>query len=248
MIKLILIFLVVFQLTSVAQVVNIEKRREGEENKSLIGKTELSVDINKSISTILTVKNSTQLQYHYTKNVYLFLTDLQMMQVDTIRYLNNGFLHVRYNHNFNNNWFIAEAFTQVQFNKIQKILRRFLWGAGGRYVIADNDKYKVYAGTALMYEFELYIDNTFQDMVRMSDYISLRIKPTSYFTISHTTYYQPRIDDFANFRITNETSLETQVLKNLSFKSKFSHYFDSKPAPAVQKIFYSFHNGLVYRF
>ena len=241
-----LLFIVPFTLYS--QAVNIEKKRDGEEDKNLIGKINLAVNYNKSTSSIFTAQNTSQIQYHQNKNIYLFLTDLQMMQIDTIRYLSNGFFHFRYNHNFDNQWFIAEAFTQVQFNRIQKIQRRFLWGAGGRFVILNNEKYKIYAGLASMYEFELYIDNSFQDYVRMSDYLSLELRPTPELLIRHTSYYQPKIDKFGNFRLTNETSIEVKLLKNLALRSSFNHFYDSKPAPAVQKIFYSFNNGISYRF
>lgn len=231
-----------------AQVVNIETRRLGDSDKKLIGKTELSVDLIKSTSTIFTARNSTQLQYFQDSNIYILLADLNMMQIDTIRYLNNGFMHFRYNHNFSNKWLVAEAFTQVQFNRIQKIQRRFLWGGGTRFNILDQEKIKLFAGTALMYEFELYLDNTFQDKVRMSNYISLYYKPSATFSIRHTTYYQPQLDVFSHFRLTNETSLEAMIVKNLSFNSKFNYFYDSKPAPAVQKVFFSLTNGLIYRF
>jgi hypothetical protein len=244
----VLLLVFYFQCQLLAQVVNIETRRIGESDKKLIGKTELSVDLIKSSSTIFTARNSTQLQYFQDSNIYILLADLNMMQIDTIRYLNNGFMHFRYNHNFPNKWLVAEAFTQVQFNRVQKIQRRFLWGGGTRFNILDKEKIKLFAGTALMYEFELYLDNTFQDKVRMSNYVSLYYKPSATFSIRHTTYYQPQMDDFCYFRLTNETSLEALIVKNLSFNSKFNYFYDSKPAPAVQKVFFSLTNGLIYRF
>ncbi len=245
LISIILLFL--FNLIN-AQVVNVEKRREADSTKNLIGKTELSLDINKSTSTIFTAKNSTQIQYHFLKSTYIFLADLQMMQIDTIRYLNNGFLHFRYNYDFSNKWLIAEAYTQVQFNRIQKIQRRFLWGAGGRFVLLNKEKYKIYSGIAGMYEFELYIDDTFQDKVRLSNYLSFVLQPIPEITIRNTTYYQPQINIFKNYRITNESSIEATIFKNLKYKTQFNYFFDSKPAPSVQKVFYSLTNGFIYRF
>ncbi len=231
-----------------SQVVNIEKYREANQTKPLAGKTEFSFDINHSISTIFTAKNSTRIQYFHLNNTYLWLTDLQFMQVDTIRYINNGFFHFRYNYDFQCKWLIAEAYTQIQFNRIQKILRRFLWGAGTRYVILNFDKYKIYTGTSIMYEFELYIDKTFRDLIRGTTYISITLKPSETFTFFNTIYYQPKINEFYNFRITNETTAEAVIIKNLSFKTKFNYFYDSKPALTVQKIFYSLHNGIAYKF
>lgn len=245
----IVLFLALYsQRPLLAQVVNIETKRVGESEKKLIGKTELTVDLIKSSSTIFTARNSTQLQYFQEKNTYILLADLNMMQIDTIRYLNNGFMHFRYNHNFSNKWLVAEAFTQVQFNRVQKIQRRFLWGGGTRFNILDKEKIKLYAGTALMYEFELYLNNTYRDKVRMSNYVSFFYKPSATFSIRHTTYYQPQLDGFKYFRLTNETSVEALIVKNLSFNSKFNYFYDSKPAPAVQKVFFSLTNGLIYRF
>ncbi len=243
-----ILLLLIMMSSSSAQVVNIENRRLGESDKKLIGKSELAVDFIKSANTIFTARNSTQLQYFQEKNIYLLLADLNMMQIDTIRYLNNGFLHFRYNHNFPNKWLVAEAFSQVQFNRVQKIQRRFLWGGGTRFNIFDKEKIKLYAGTALMYEFELYLNNTYRDKVRMSNYLSFLYKPSATFSIRQTTYYQPQLDGFKYFRLTNESSLEALIFKNLSFNSKFNYFYDSKPAPSVQKVFFSLTNGIIYRF
>lgn len=242
------VLIVFFSLIGYSQVVNIENKRKGDEDKKLIGKTDLTLDLNKSISSIFTAKNSTHVQYHDSNSVYLFLTDLQFMRVDTVKYLNNGFFHFRYNYNMPNEWLTFEAFTQVQFNRIQKIQRRFLWGGGTRFKIFDNEKYKVFSGLASMYEFELYLDNSFQDKIRMSNYASFEYKPIPEITIKHTTYYQPQINEFSNFRMTNETSLEAQIIKNLRFRTTFNHTYDSKPAHQVQKVFYRLSNGFVYRF
>lgn len=247
--RFLLVFLLgIIHLTSQAQIVNIETQRKREDSKPLFGKTDLSFNLNKTTSLILSGRNQTQLQYNHLRNKYIFLSDLQMMMVDTVRYLNNGFLHFRYNHDFKNEWLVAEAFTQVQYNRIQKILRRFLWGAGTRFLILNNEKYKIIAGLATMYEFELYIDDTFQDKVRMSNYLTFDFTPLPHIRLRHTTYYQPNVVLLNDFRLTNETSLEATLYKGLSYKSQFNHYYDSKPAAAVQKVFYSFSNGLVYRF
>ncbi|MCX7863403.1 MAG: DUF481 domain-containing protein [Bacteroidales bacterium] len=245
---LILSILLFYHTWIYSQVVNIEKLRSQDTSKPVVGKTELTFDVNRSINTIFTLKNSTRLQYNYLKNTYLWLADLQMMQVDTIRYISNGFLHFRYNYDFRNKWLIAEAYTQIQFNRIQKILRRFLWGSGFRYVLFNLDKYKIFAGTSIMYEFELYIDKTYKDNVRNTFYVSINLKPNDTFLFSHTTYYQPQIDNFLSYRITNETAIDAVIIKNLSFRTKFNYFYDSKPAPAVQKIFYSLHNGIAYKF
>lgn len=243
-----ILFLLFLGYYSEAQIINIEKRRPEDKDKNLIGRTDLSLDLNKSISTIFTAKNSTHIQYHDSNNVYLFLTNLQLMRVDTTNYLNNGFFHFRYNYNMPNKWLIIEAFTQVQFNRIQKIQRRFLWGGGLRFKIFDEEKIRLYSGVASMYEFELYLDNSFQDLIRMSNYIAFEYNPSPQFTFRHTTYYQPQINDFTNFRLTNETSFEATIIKNFRFRTSFNHSFDSKPAPSIQKVFYRLSNGFVYRF
>lgn len=250
MCRILITYIICFCLTTGlhSQVVNIEKLREQNQTKPLVGKTEFSFDVNRSISYIFTAKNSTRIQYYHLKNTYLWLADLQMMQVDTIRYINNGFLHFRYNYDFSNNWLIAEAYTQIQFNRIQKIMRRFLWGAGTRYIVLNKEKYKIYLGTSVMYEFELYIDRNYQDLIRGTTYLSFSIKPSETFSFSHTTYFQPKINEWSNYRINSETSVEAVIIKNLSFKTRFNYFYDSKPAPAVQNIFYSIHNGLAYKF
>ncbi len=243
-----ILFIIAFNANLLSQVVNIEKMRE-QSDKPLSGRVELTFDINRSISTILTAKNTTRIQYAHLKNTYLWLADLQFMQVDTIRYINNGFFHFRYNYNFSNEWLNAEAFTQIQFNRIQKILRRFLWGGGLRYaVFTAENQYSVFFGNSVLYEFELYIDKTFQDLLRGNLYLSAVIKPSQTFSFTNTVYFQPRIDNWSNYRITSEISIDAVIIKQLSFRTRFNYFYDSKPAPSVQKTFYSLHNGIAYKF
>lgn len=222
-----------------SQVVNIEKKRPGDENKTLLGKIDASFDVNKSISTIYTARTAVLLQYFHLQNTYLFLNDLQFMQVDTVKLLNNGFFHFRYNYNFKKNkWLVAEGFTQIQFNRLQNIQRRFLWGGGFRFNILEKKKYEIYSGLASMYEFELYLDSTYNDKIRLSSYLTLAINPFESLTFKHTTYFQPKVNEFSDFRISSESTLETLIYKNLRLKIQFNYFYDNKPAPMVQKVFY----------
>lgn len=231
-----------------AQIVNTERRLAPDSTRSFQGKTDFSFNITQSTQRITSVKNNLHLQRNFRENTYMLFSNLNFMSVDTQRYLNNGFFHFRYNYDFRYKWLTGEAFTQIQFNKIQQILRRFLWGGGFRYKIFNTEALRLSAGNSVMYEFEVYIDRAFNDLIRFNHYISAEWYFNKVLTLKHTTYFQPRADYFESFRINTETSAETNITKHLKLHIVFNLFYDTHPHPGVQSTFYTFTNGLTYIF
>lgn len=243
-----LIILLFLCITSFSQVVNIEEKRFTKNEKKLQGNIDLSVNFIKSTSDIIQGNNKLRLQYYKDRTTYLFFNDISLMQVDTQSYLNSGFQHLRYNYDFDNNWLIAEAFTQIQYNKIQKLQRRFLWGAGGRYRMLDTTNVSLYAGTSVMYEFELLLEEDYSDMFRLNSYLSARIKIKDNLSFTHITYYQPSLTKFSDYRISSETSMSIKISKKILYKVAFNYAFDSNPPKDIQNLFYIINNGVSFIF
>jgi len=246
-----LIFLIVvlkLSLSLSSQVVNVEHKRNKADTIKYSGKIDFSLSATKTTENILATRNTMQLQKYEDKSTYILLSDINFMSVDTQKYLNNGFFHLRYNYLLYQDWLIAEGFTQIQFNKVQKILRRFLWGGGFRYNVLDIDNYKLSAGNAMMYEFEFYLDNSYNDFIRLSNYIAAEININDKFKFKHTTYFQPKIDNFNIYRLHSESAIVSSITDKLKLSIVFNLSYDTAPPVDVQNTFYTFTNGLSYVF
>ncbi len=240
--------ILIFSFGAKAQVVNIEKKRFSQNGKKLQGDIDLAVNFIKSTTDIVQAKNAVKLQYYKDKTTYLFFNDISIMQVDTQSFLNDGFMHLRYNYTFSKSWLIAEAFTQIQYNKIQKIQRRFLWGGGLRYQIVDTANVSFYAGTSLMYEFELLLDQNYTDLIRINTYLSARFKIKDNVSFGHITYYQPATGNLDDYRISSETNIKFKITKQLLYKTSLRLTYDSSPPSDIQNLFYTLNNGITYIF
>lgn len=232
---------------SFGQVVNIEKKRSDSLKNGWQGNVDLSLSFIKNTNDITQGKTNFKLQHHKDKSTYLFFNDITIMSINGERYLNSGFQHLRYNYDFDK-FYIAEAFTQIQYNKIQKLQRRFLWGGGLRYRIFDEKRLSLNAGTSLMYEFEMLLDDSFADKIRGNIYISTTYKPKESFSVEHITYYQPAFGSGNDYRISSETTLKFKISDKLTYKTFFNLFYDSKPPVEIPNLFYSLNNGLSYSF
>ena len=170
------------------------------------------------------------------------------MRVNRDQLLNRGYQHIRYNYAYNRR-LIPEAFVQAQYNQIWKIDLRFLAGAGPRLRILQSDTAHLYFGALLMYEYEQISNGIeFNRDLRFSAYISGRYHFNPWVQLDHITYFQPRVDDFYDYRMSTETSLRFGITTKLGFKTTFSLSYDSRPPDDLQNTFYSWINGLSFQF
>ncbi len=243
------LFFIIITFSSFAQLVNVEKKRIGNEKKGLQGKIDLSINFTKNNSEILLIKNTNHLQYFYKKNKFLLFNEFSRIKADNKSYLNDGFFHFRYNYNFEKSFIVGEAFTQYQYNKVKKLKHRYLIGAGPRFRILDSTNIRLFSGLLYMYEYEmLTINNQTSSKVRLSAYLAFSLKVTDKITFNHTTYYQPHIVDFSNYRVASETNFTFKISDKLAMKTIYTLNYDSEPPTAVDNLFYTISNGLSYSF
>ena len=101
-----------------------------------------------------------------------------------------------------------------------------------------------------MYEHEETLErsiNILRDF-RGSAYLSCSLYPTENLSIVSTTYYQPLIKQFSDFRISSEASLAFKIFENLAFRTSFSYNFDANPIANIPKTQYELTNGIIYSF
>jgi len=245
-----LLVILVFSLNlTYAQIVNVESLRRISDTSKWSGSASLDIGLIKNTQSIFKITNSLRLQYNTRKNLYLFINDLKLEQIEDNSFVNKGIQHIRYNRKITERLKL-EVFAQSQYDAISDIKFRGLLGLGPRFKLSKSKDYRFYLGTLLMFEHEESSDKTIDILrdFRGSVYFSYSLYPLENISLVSTTYYQPLLKQFSDFRISNQTSLGIKVLKNLLFKTSFTYNFDANPIIGIPKTQYELTNGIVYTF
>jgi len=232
-----------------AQIVNTESLRMVTDTSGWSGSIGLNVGFIKNSKDLVRIKNDIHIQYKQPKHLVLFMNHIGFDRADGADFVNRGVQHLRYNYRFDKR-FAWEAFVQNQYNSISKIAYRRLVGTGLRTKLTSLEKYKAYFGSLIMYETEKSTDNIepiHQDW-RNSSYFSFSLYFNKNISLISTTYYQPLLTQFKDYRVSNQSTFVLKIYKNLSFKSVLNFMYDAFPVVNVPKKQYSLSNGLVYHF
>lgn len=231
-----------------AQIVNIEDERIKTDTSGWGGKAKLSLSYQKTDVDFFKSDVYAHIQFKTAKSLYLLLLkEHSLSKGDGKEFANASTQHLRYNYKITR-LLTAEAFVQGQFNKVLHVGFRFLTGAGPRLSLITTNTFRLYAGCLYMYEIESLTDNSLNYNHRLSNYISLTLKPNNIIRLVHTTYYQPRIDCFDDFRLFSQSSLKVAVSKRFSLSFDYKLYYDSQPPEGIVRATHNFLNGIEFVF
>ena len=233
-----------------AQVINVEGLRKSSDSTRFLGKVSLDIELSKNVNTAFNISNNVVLQYSIDKSTFLFLNELEIKEVNDQKFTNKSVQHLRYNYRFHKK-VAFESFAQFQKDKVSFINYRTLAGLGTRFKVHQSEKNNFFIGILFMYEYENSVGVTtdiIEQTTRGDFYLSFDFRPKKSIIISSTTYYQPKISAFDDYRISSETSLSVSVFKNLDFTTTFSYQFDVLPVIGIPKEQYKLVNGITYNF
>jgi hypothetical protein len=189
-----------------------------------------------------------QVQRKGRRSLLLFLGDYNLLNAGSQEFVNNAFAHLRFNTKVNDviRW---EWFTQVQYNNLTKIDKRWLAGSGPRFKLTPYETAKFYWGVAYMFEYEELVNPkiTHRDH-RLSSYFSFTLTPVENVSFISTTYVQPLLKDFKDYRLHNENVLSLAITGNLALAISFNVSYDAVPPEGVPNVIYKSVNGLTYEF
>lgn len=238
--KFFIIFLLPISLFS--QVVNVEGKRQSDEN-GWSGTIEFSFDYNDSEQIDWEFNNTSHLQWDNDTWSLLLLNEINLDRAGEVDFENDGFQHLRLSKHFNENY-TAETFIQNQFDPVRKIENRKLFGSGIRLSLSDGN----FLGVSSFYEIETLTDNIINKDIRLSSYLQLDFEISEKIQILSTSYLQPNIKQFSDFKLSNESQLNFELTKNLSFTNTIEMIYDSYPANGVKEFSYRLQNGIQYNF
>jgi len=173
---------------------------------------------------------------------------------DKTQIIGNLFEHLRYRWKLSPR-LTAEAFGQHELDKFRRLQLRALVGAGPRVTVLDDKQAGLVFGVAYMFELEHLDDKpgTFDagadsSTSRMSSYVVFTSALNDKVTFAETVYWQPKLFDFADFRLLNETQLLVKLSDKFSFKTAFVLAHDSTPPDTVKSTDTALQTGISYKF
>ena len=243
------LILIGFSLSAKCQIMNAESLRKVTDTSGFSGSASIAFSVKRDVNDYLGASSNFHLQYKMQKHLALVKYDVEFQKIEGYKFENTGIAHLRYNYRFHKR-IALEAFTQGQYNKLSKIEFRGLIGTGPRFKLTTSEKYKLYFGTHIMFEYEELSDGItpIQRDFRSTSYFSFSIYPTKTLSVISTTYYQPKIRNLGDYRFSNESSLLIDVIKNFAFKTTYTFIYDETPAVGIPNSQYNLESGFVYSF
>lgn len=149
---------------------------------------------------------------------------------------------------------MLEVCGQVNYDKSRLLDFRALLGGGLRVRLVRADVADLAVGTGLVFEHESLglppeAGHPRATAVhRSSSYVSLRVTPAPGLVASSTGYAQPKIVDFADLRILNESGIAVAVTGQVTLRAQFELRYDSRPPDGVVRLGTKLTNGIAIRF
>lgn len=244
-----ILILMLINSVSFAQIVNIENKRLSSKKEGFSGSVDVHLNYTLNTKALFQVGNRIKLAHLKKRHYTLLLLDNDLVKSEEESFINKGFGHLRYNYTLKDSGRIVyEAYGQGQFNKVQRIDSRLLLGTGFRFMLINQKNYQLNLGTGFMGEYEALTDGATSQDILSANYISFDGQFSENIGLNTIVYFQPKLIDFGNYRISNETSLRFRVNKYLSLKVVYTLTDDSRDIPDVRKTNYSIKNTLSFNF
>lgn len=236
-----------------AQIVNIEDKRPTiKDSIDWVGHVDLKFNLIQNGAQIISLNGDYRLEHVRYRHLFLFFGQYNVGRLSGDAFVDDGFQHIRYNYQVNK-WLTWEAFTQLQYNELIQLRMRWLLGSGPRFQLYNKNKSRFFLGMLYMYEYNeerTKEDGPIQFLRdhRLSSYLSFRFQPSDVFTFAGTTYIQPVLNDFADIRISTQSTLLFKISSKLQYSTSFSLLYDSNVLEGVQQTIYKLTNGLRWNF
>lgn len=236
-----------FVFHSTSQVINIENKRFLNDTNGFVGRSDLNFNINQNTQQVITLGINVHAQYQHDRSRILAISDLAFIKAAQQDFVNNGYQHLRYSFKLNKR-FTWETFVQAQYNLVLKLDRRYLAGTGTRVKLIKSKHFRMYAAALYMYEYQ---SQNFEQIIqynhRLSNYVTLSFDFDK-FDFTNTTFYQPLLTNFANYRIASDSNLDINLSNRFHFRVGFNLLYDTNQPPGVPDLVYSLKNGISFKF
>ncbi|MBS1510935.1 MAG: DUF481 domain-containing protein [Bacteroidetes bacterium] len=246
-----------------AQILTIDQTDTSDYKHKTVTQGELSIALegDKQQKLLLDATNTFNYQLQNYKNLLIFSSSYRFTYNGGQDFLNAGHLHLRWRHDYKNTW-QPESFVQYQWDGARGMVRRFLAGENVRYGVWHKHEWELSAASGLMYETETWnftaVDSALKpiiqnqqvtELLKSNNYVKIEGKLSPNTIFSFINFYQTPFNDlFRAFRLASSIRFEVGAGKHFDFTMAFSSLYDSKPVVPITKFYYSFSNGIAYKF
>lgn len=245
------ILISIYSFPAASQIVNIESSRMQSDTVGWLGGLGTAFSFSQNTRKIFQADFETHIQYKTSNDqgLWLILGNLGFLKVNDNRFVSDGLFHLRYNRKVNE-WLRWEFFGQFQNNVVTQIDSRLLFGTGPRFKLSKSGKFRLYAACLFMYEDEKERTNPVirHSDFRNSSYISFTWLPRNNIELISTTYFQPLLKNFSDYRILNQAVFKIKATPHFGMSVKWNYLHDRFPAGTAPLTTYSFATGLTYEF
>ena len=204
------------------------------------GGAELSLDWRTGSTNLLVVRGAVLGQWRTEKHTVLGVVRGEYGYAQDTLIVSKVLEHVRYRYRFTD-WLAGETFLQHELDAFRRLRLRALAGAGPRFTLWSSEGSSLILGVAAMLELEQLRFDNLPDAgqqtvdVRMSSYVLGRVKLSDNLSFVETLYVQPKLTQFSDIRVLNDSLLALDINKHLTFSTGFVLTFDSAPPATVSR-------------
>jgi len=199
------------------------------------------VNLERGNSEVFEIAGQSIIGYQQTHHAIKLLSGLKYLTEDQNSITSRNFLQVRYNYILNPTY-RTFSFYQYQHNKSLILKSRQIVGAGLRRKFGSKDLPTFHLGMGLMYENEMLNkskllpgESSSLNRLRVDAIGFFNYSITSNTTLTNSTYYQPAVSDFGDFRLFDEMSLNVAINKYAELNLSFLWRYDHQPPGTLKK-------------
>lgn len=233
--------------------INTEKFRKYDLEKGFLFNLQTTLTLKSGNTEYTAIKGGGRIDLNGNIMDYFLVGNLEAKTTGKERIQNLGFAHLRAMWNFaeKTNW---EYFLQRQYDEFIDLKYRNLYGTAIKYRFFESKSLKdttnildLNISTGVMYEQESYSfepNNVQKNLWRSTNFISFDWSKQKRLNLTGVIYYQPAFNNFKDFRVAAETTLEFSIVRKVFFAFQFSYKYNNMPVTNVKPYDISLENGL----
>lgn len=254
MLRIVLTTLITGWMAGAHAIVNIESLRTGEPPQGYSGSANLGVNGQSGNTDKLGITAGARLQWHGGAVTNFALVRYSYGETTGVQDTNKLFSHARHIRWLSDRT-AYEGFLQAERNIFARLSFRGLGGGGVRLKLTEIPRIKsLYLGLGGFYSQEKLekrvglTDGGSEDIWRFNTYLNYVHQLNHSVRVLSTTYYQPAVDDFGDFRLLEEATLSVKMSNDLALNLSLDLSHDSRPPQTVKKTDVVYSTGIEYAF